>query len=327
MKHSLEEELLLKKFLLGELPQSEQSEIEERLFADPKFFSQFRAAEDDLIDEYLYGDLEGMERERFEKYFVTTPERRESLRVAKALQQYIVKNGPGAAAELVDEDPKPRSGKKSLLEILGISSNTLRFAMATAAVLIVAVGVWLVLPAKQNKRVFSVQTGDPNAQASPTQVAQGQDNQNTGVQPPEGNRSVDAGKDEGVKTSRAPRQPPVRYSFLILPLRQVRGEGTVTEVKLPANAGIADLKVPLIEEGGYAHYQVALQTESKEQVKSWSKLKPTKEDTGEIISVDIPAKSLREQKYRLVLSGVSNSGEVQTIDTFHFQVKKSKQPQ
>ena len=55
MKYSLEEELILKRFLLGELSPSEQSDIEERLFADPQYFSQFRAAEDDLIDEYLYG--------------------------------------------------------------------------------------------------------------------------------------------------------------------------------------------------------------------------------------------------------------------------------
>jgi len=321
MKYPLEEELLLKRFLLGDLSPSEQSEIEERLFADPQYFSQFRAAEDELIDEYLYGDLEGSERERFEKHFATTPERRESLRVAKALQQYIVKN-PSAATEFADEAPAPRPAKRTILDILGLSGNTLRFAMAAVVLLIVAVGVWLVVRTAQNGQGPPLRAESANVQPSPAQIAQGnqnQNNQNTSVQPPQENRN--AGRDVNAKNSR-PQQPTARYSFLIMPLAQVRGEGAVNEVKLAADAGLVNLKVPLVDEGSYEHYQVELQTASDKKVKSWNNIKPTGDASGQIISVDIPAISLREQKYHLALSGVTSSGELRGIRTYHFQVKK-----
>ena len=187
MKNPLEEELLLKRFLLGELSQSEQSEVEERLFADPQYFSQFRAAEDELIDEYLYGDLDRSEQERFEKHFVTTPERRESLKVARALQQYIVKKGPSVATEFADNVSAPRS-KRTILDILGISGNALRFAMTAAVILIVALAVWLVVRSRQNNPV-PLNAGSTNEQPSPEQIAQvgsgqNQNNQNNIVQPP-----------------------------------------------------------------------------------------------------------------------------------------------
>src|SRR5215212_4187754 len=102
MKHALEEDLLLKRFLLGELPEGERGEVEERLFSDPEYFRQFRAAEDELTDEYLYGDLDADERESFERHFLTTPERRESLRVAMALKQYVERNAVAPVAELAD---------------------------------------------------------------------------------------------------------------------------------------------------------------------------------------------------------------------------------
>jgi len=322
MKHSLEEDLLLKKFLLGDLSQNDQSEIEERLFADPQYFSQFRAAEDELIDEYLYGDLDGSERERFEKYFVTTPERRESLRVAKALQQYIVKNGPSATTELAVEPPPRRSVWRTILDILGLSGNGLRFAMTALVLLIVPVGVWLVMRSAQNQQGPSLRAESANVQPSPAQIAQGnlnENNQNTGVQPPQENRNQ--GGDTSSRNSR-PQLPPARYSFLILPLAQVRGEGGVNQVKLPANAGIVNLKLPLIDEGSYDHYRVELQTASDKPFKSWSNIKPASDSSGQIISVEIPAISLKEQKYRLALSGVTSSGELRGIRTYNFQVKK-----
>ena len=268
-------------------------------------------------------DLDRSERERFENYFVTTPERRESLRVAKALQQYIVKNGPSVATEVAADES--RSAKRSILDILGLSGNVLRFSMAAAVILIVAFSVWLVVRTRENEPATSLHAESANVQPSPAQVAQGgpgQNNQNVGVQPTEGNRSGDAGKNGDDRNSRPPRQPGVRYSFLILPLAQVRGEGGVNEIKLPADAGVVNLKVPLIEEGGYDHYRLGLQTDSDKLVKSWSNLKPTNDESGQIISVDIPAKSLRQQKYRLVLRVVADSGDPRIIGTFHFQVKK-----
>ncbi|MBV9211645.1 MAG: hypothetical protein JOZ52_13485, partial [Acidobacteria bacterium] len=88
MKLLEEDDLTFRKYLLEELSPEEQSEVEERLFLNAESFQQLEMVEDELIDDYVYGELSPRERERFDNIFLTTPERRESLRVAQALSRY-----------------------------------------------------------------------------------------------------------------------------------------------------------------------------------------------------------------------------------------------
>jgi anti-sigma factor RsiW len=332
MNNLLEEEVLLKRFLLGDLSEGEQSEVEERLFSDPKYFSQFRAAEDDLIDEYLYGDLDGAERERFENYFLSTPERRESLRVAKALQQYISENEAGeSAARADDEDAPAPAAKRSLLDILFGRGPFLRFAAVAAAVLIIVAGVWLaVRNVARDEPAPPLKAMKPDAEPSPAQLAQGGPGRDTREPAPlpspgdEANKGDGARNGAGVAKPPTPRRSPApTYSFLILPLGQVRGEGGETnEVKIRSRSGSVKLRVPLIEAGGYRSYRVSLQTDEGKEIKSWAGLKSSKEASGQTVAVVVPARSLERQNYRLTLSGVSPDGGVRTISTFHFKVTK-----
>ncbi len=76
---------LLKRYLLGELPIEEQRWLEEVFFSDAEAFARLSDIEDDLIDDYVCGDLSRQQRERFEKHFLISPERRERVALAKAL--------------------------------------------------------------------------------------------------------------------------------------------------------------------------------------------------------------------------------------------------
>lgn len=325
MKQILEEDLILKRFLLGELPERERSDVEERLFSDPEYFNQLCAAEDELIDEYLYGDLDAGEKGRFERHFLTTPERRESLKVARALQQYISKTGAPPAAEPDEDVPAPRPAKRSVLDILRGSFP--RLVVAAAVVLVITACVWLAVHTGQrNKPAPPLQAKGPNAEPATPPVAQvepGRDIQGQAAPPPPGaDRGGDTEKG-GIRAPRPPRRAPAHvYSFLILPLGQARGEGETNEVKLPARPGVVNLQMPLIEEAGYRSYQVTLQTEAGRSIKSWARLKAAKGAAGQTVSVNVPSRSLSEQNYRLILSGVSDGGEVRTVSTFHFKVMK-----
>ncbi|HEV7892237.1 MAG TPA: hypothetical protein VGP08_16440 [Pyrinomonadaceae bacterium] len=342
MKHALEEDLLLKRFLLGELPEGGRGEVEERLFSDPEYFRQFRAAEDELTDEYLYGDLDADERERFETYFLTTPERRESLRIARALKQYIAKNATDAAlaaaatltgaAKLSDTnaraDAVPRREKSSFFDFLRLPA--LRFSLAAVAVLIVAVGLWLFLRTTVRDKpdpTLKANTSDPRP--SPTQLAQSTPEQNDNRAPiapptPPENPNGDAVKDGGVRTPKPPRQTHSRvYSFLILPLGQVRGEGDendANEVNIATDAGTVNLRIPLIADSGRGLYRVTLRTDAGKRVKSWGNLKPADGETGRTVSVNVPASTLTQPSYRLVLAAANGS----TISTLHFKVTRQR---
>lgn len=55
----------LRDFLLDRLPAAETDALEQRLVEDEEFFSALKEAEDDLIDEYVLGDLTSDETRRF----------------------------------------------------------------------------------------------------------------------------------------------------------------------------------------------------------------------------------------------------------------------
>ena len=53
MATDLMSEKLINRYLLGELPEEQQVEIEDRAFSDQEFMAIITAAENDLIDEYV----------------------------------------------------------------------------------------------------------------------------------------------------------------------------------------------------------------------------------------------------------------------------------
>jgi len=78
-------EALLVRYLLGDLTEAEQAEIEDRAFAEPQVLETILAVEADLIDAYVHGELRGAERRQFEQRFMASAERRRKVEFAKAL--------------------------------------------------------------------------------------------------------------------------------------------------------------------------------------------------------------------------------------------------
>jgi hypothetical protein len=80
---------VLRSYLLGTIAPEVRDDVERRLFSDDRiFWEQICLAEDELVDDYVNGDLDAEERTRFERCFLTTPERREKLSFSRALKAY-----------------------------------------------------------------------------------------------------------------------------------------------------------------------------------------------------------------------------------------------
>jgi len=59
------------RYLLGDLPAEEEARIEDRAFADRDYMGALDAAEADLIDAYVRGELSQAERRKFENRYLT----------------------------------------------------------------------------------------------------------------------------------------------------------------------------------------------------------------------------------------------------------------
>jgi anti-sigma-K factor RskA len=79
----------IRKFLLGYIQVEERRKIEERLMLDDDYFEEISMQEEELIQDYVDGQLNTDERRRFKKYFFISEERRQKIEFARALRRYI----------------------------------------------------------------------------------------------------------------------------------------------------------------------------------------------------------------------------------------------
>jgi hypothetical protein len=132
----------VRQYLLGQAADFEQHQIEDALLLDDDARRQIAIVEDELIDEYLAGELTSDERSRFESHFLAHESRRRNLRFSQALHLYI-KEHPEAA---------PVRARK------GGSMLWLRFAAVAAAV---AIGVAVWIGYSQRSRLNDSATNQP----------------------------------------------------------------------------------------------------------------------------------------------------------------------
>jgi hypothetical protein len=127
------DEALIRKYLLGDLDERQLEQVEEQLLCDDDFAERLYAAQDDLIDDYAFNLLPDDERERFEKSFTLTDERRKKLLFAQALESYVKLNDVQQP-----EDARPLFQRwKNLLLYLKGHRPWLALALASVVLLIV----------------------------------------------------------------------------------------------------------------------------------------------------------------------------------------------
>ena len=147
------DELLLARYLLGNLTEEEQVRVEDRAFADRDYMGALNAAEADLIDDYVSGELAQADRRAFESRFLTSPQRRSKVEFAQALARVTAEAEP--VASRVPQRPTTWLG---LLNPIRAWNPAMRFAGALGAVICVAGGSWLVIEnASMRSRVSALE--------------------------------------------------------------------------------------------------------------------------------------------------------------------------
>ena len=133
--NSVNEELT--RYLLGEMSEAEQTELEVRYFADPQLFAELCAWRSNLFDEYVSGGLSPSMRIRFEAAIENSWIMNERIRFAETMQQ---------AVEGRDAMATSHGARRSLRSF---TANYRKLIIAAAFFLMILAAAWLIL------RVFS----------------------------------------------------------------------------------------------------------------------------------------------------------------------------
>lgn len=80
---------VLRRYLLGSLAPEAREGVEKQLFSEDRiFWEHLRQTEEALIDDYVWDELQGEEKEQFERHFLLSSDRRGKLEFARALRVY-----------------------------------------------------------------------------------------------------------------------------------------------------------------------------------------------------------------------------------------------
>src|ERR1051325_11706286 len=91
----------LTRYLLGEMSEAEQTELEVRYFADPQLFAELCAWRSTLFDEYVCGELSPPMRIRFEAAIENSWIMNERIRFAETMHQAVAERGTTATSHRV----------------------------------------------------------------------------------------------------------------------------------------------------------------------------------------------------------------------------------
>lgn len=139
MKLDASSEVLIRRYLLGDISEEERDQVETRLMADDAFFQQVNLVEDDLIDEYLDQDLTPKDRKRFEVTFLCAPERQHKLRFAKALHTYVAN---AAVRRVPGPEPAIDPWWQPIADFLRLQRPALAYPLTAAMLLLLIGGPW-----------------------------------------------------------------------------------------------------------------------------------------------------------------------------------------
>ncbi len=137
-----EEELKMRRYLLGDLDDQECETIEERLLTDMAFAGKLSDLETALIDDYVFQLLSDSDAGKFRENFVFNGERRKKLLLATALRDYV----PDARKLLTEEGSPLRRIPKLWRDAISIIQRQNVFVAVCVVLMLVvstAAVIWL----------------------------------------------------------------------------------------------------------------------------------------------------------------------------------------
>jgi cell division protein FtsB len=320
------EDDLIRRYLLRELADEEERQrVEKRLMTDDAFFERLKMAEDELVDEYLGGELPQWEREKFELSFLTTPEGRQQVSFNTAFNRYVSE----VAASRRPQPVPPRRG--AFASMPAFFSGQGRFATAAlvaACLLLIVSGVlgvrlWQLHGQLERMRASGLQGSEElRRQLTEEQARTAQLDQEL-----QREKAAKADLKQQIAKLTGGQEPPERpekehpqrpFFALVLKPGTERGDGRNPELKLQPGTRSYPLKLILEADSYYPSYSETLRTVEGNEVPLAGNLKPTGPRSARSLVVNLPGDALRKGDYQLRTYGPAPERE--HVGTYQFRV-------
>jgi hypothetical protein len=294
------------RYLLGDLPETEQTAVEQEYFVDPEKFEEVWAAENDLVDRYVRGRLSRRERNLFERNYLQSPKHRERVAVSRKLLEaadsQVAENG-GAIV------PAP----SGLMEALKALITPRFLAPATAFLLLLSILSWMMIERSR----LNEELGKAQARLSDQERREREIVGQLAAEREQGAQlksKLDRLLESFAQTPSL--TPPSILSFLLKPGGPTRTGGEPQQqITIPRETDLVKLQLKF-EKGDSRRFQATIGAVGGPHVWSQRSLKPG----AGVITVRVPANKLPMNDYFLTLSATTPAGEPEEINRYSFRV-------
>ena len=315
---------MIRRYLLGELPEAERAALEEKYFTDQVVFEQVVQTENELVDSYVRGRLAPRERAQFERHYLAHPDRRERMRFAKS---FLTKLDQTETAKAVagESSTIAKSWLRRLFASISSPGFSLGFSMALAAVLLILGGSWLLFENHRLRRRLA-ETGE-------TQASYARRERELERQIADERKRADQLADE-VERMRAQSQtasPGANRSGNVFPelvamdltSNGIRGGNAEKPPTLIIRRETKRVRLRFnVEAHDYSRYRMGLRPVGGKEVWSRQGLAPKPSPEGASFVVIVPAEKFAAGDYILTLGGENDTGAVVDVSKSFFRVIK-----
>jgi hypothetical protein len=305
MKEDFLNDNLIERYLLGELSDQEQTELEGLLLNNESYRNQITAIEKELIDEYVRGELPPTKLRNFQQHFLVPESRRRQVQFSNAFMK-VAERRTVAGVPSLSLSPHQNAWQSLKSRFVHRPHFALTFS-AVALLLVVIGGAFLLMRT-------SKQPGEEQAQHQATpQVSPSIQKQATPELTPE-----HRAQDQSSPSTNKPSEPLIA-SLLLLPGTSRSAENR-PQLAIGSTTTRAQFRI-LIESGDeYPTYSVELASSNGILVRRQTGLRATATRAGNVVTMTVPSQILPVGNYELTLKGINTSQAASPIGYYNFRV-------
>lgn len=282
-----EKQELLRRYLLRDLDEVRQEQLEEQLLTDEELQEALSDEQDSLIDDYVLDLLTERERGLFKSKFLLTPERLHKLRFSQSLAKY-------ADVEATDSREAERSYTTPFWRQAPYSLKKYRLAVAVSSVIILLVvgyGGWSIYQQRRlENRLAEMRQRRIEVELALARLNDGQLSEQSSA-------------------------------IAMLPLKQllVRDSNEKRRALITDEINILQLKLGLTEDK-FPSYQAVIETDEGVELYTIKELKAKSAGDEKAVVLNLPGRLLPTGNYQVHLSGMTIEKGYAEVGLYPFQV-------
>ncbi len=311
------QEQTIQRYLLGELPESEEVVLEQAYFHDQQLFEQIVEVENDLVDKYARGLLSPGMRDRFRDHYLDHPQRLERARFAEALRAKVDET----------RDVEAPSSTETFWDRLSaaLRSPRLAWAFSIAVLLFAVLAGWFLIETTRLRQELARTESDRVAREGRERDLQ---QQVTNERQRADKLSEELERLRVQQGAASPSPSPEdklasTFATLVLTIGGTRSTDGGLPAVLRIPAGTEQVRLQLnLRENYYLRYQAVLKSADGKTILTSRRLTTTNKKSGATLGLLVPARMFTSGDYILTLRGVNQSGEVEDVSKSLFRVER-----